>query len=157
MKKEACILLLFLMSSMYVFGQDSLSHSRNMKSVGILVGSGLIGIDYEQRVNDALGIQGGLGLLGCEASANLHFNASAAGAYISLAYKNIGFGTLSTIGPEFGNRWLFGETESWGIVVRLGVGKVLSTDEKFKIDFMRDHNIAEFPKAVLTYAIGICF
>lgn len=60
-------------------------------------------------------------------------------------------------GPEFVQRWFFGETQSWGITVQIGIGKILSVDPDFKRDILKEIDADKLPPVILTYGIGISF
>lgn len=82
------ILTLFFVLVLIVhsgFSQDQPAKTRNVKTVGLLIGGSLVGFDYEFRTNDYLGIQAGFGIVGYDLALNWHFENTVEGSYLSLA------------------------------------------------------------------------
>jgi hypothetical protein len=77
------------------------------------------------------------------------------GPYLSLNYKDLGFGVLRLAGVEYGYRWYF--KKNWGLAFQIGIGGVLNYSDKYKEDFIKSTGKENIPKAMLTYGIGITF
>jgi len=125
-------------------------------TVGILQGGGsLIGIDYEHRLNERIGVQIGAGFVGFGAGMNVHLDPVITSSAFSLQYWNQGlFGnTLSqrVIGVTYIYR-----SETNGLTGQLGLGYV-ATLGKLMVDFYKDKNIPHPPKIILMYSIGWTF
>ncbi len=130
---------------------NKLNSPINAATIGLLQGGSLLGFDYEVRLNQDFGIQFGTGLFGFAAAFNYHIDKATDGGFISLGYKNIGFGYFSTLGPEYGYRWFF--KENWGLNLQIGFGLFLSKNNEYKKDFPKAKNF----DGILTYSLGIVF
>jgi hypothetical protein len=139
------------------YAQDQAEEKRKLESpqnavtIGLLQGGSLIGFDYEFRVNDRFGVQVGTGIFGFAAGVNYHFTKATNGPFLSISYKNPGFGYMSTIGPEYGRRWFF--NDNWGISLQVGYGHIVSKSDEFKKEFEKDKTM----NGLLTYSLGIVF
>ena len=124
--------LVVLMFSSIAFSQEDSSavkEKRNLLGIGYQVGGGtLIGVDYEIRVHDFIGVHFGGGFAGYNAGINIHLSPVTKSNFVSISFEDGGFGLLNMITVEFGGLWGFGKTKNKGIYYNAGIVAILSID-----------------------------
>lgn len=164
-KRTLTAIALLLTLSTFVYGQDSLNvvkaenttptNDRNTLIIGYQIGGQtLIGVDYEIRLHDFVGIHLGGGLSGYTAGIKIHTNASKTSSFFNINLKDGGFGMIQTVGVEYGGRWVFNKEKSdFGLAFQIGFGAITSIDSQFETDFFD----GEAPPTIMTIGVGFGF
>ncbi|VAX36194.1 hypothetical protein MNBD_UNCLBAC01-382 [hydrothermal vent metagenome] len=102
--------------------------SRDVVAIGYQIGGfNLIGIDYEFRATDVIGIHAGIGFKGYTAGVKIHFKPTKDGGFINVNYKDGGFGEIDGWAVEYGSRKGFGGNAG-GFGFHYQVGLILITN-----------------------------
>jgi hypothetical protein len=153
MKKLVCLMAAFLFLEIS-YGQENpdSEQSRNVLAVGYQIGGyTLVGIDYEVRVHDFLGIHFGMGYTGYTAGVKIHTNEKKNSPFFNVSYKDAGFGLLKALGLEFGGRLVFSKKSEFGLHFQIGLAKILEIEENFE-EILFDNK--EAPPYMLSLGIG---
>ena len=98
---------------------------KNTFSIGYQIGGfTLIGINYEIRVQDFIGLNFGGGFAGYTAGLKVHTSPEKNSSFFNASYKDGGFGQISTIGLELGGRLPFSKRRDFGLHYQAGFGRI---------------------------------
>jgi len=108
--------------------------SRNIIAVGYQIGGyNLIGIDYEIRATDVLGVHVGVGITGYTAGVKLHWKPTKDGGFVNVSYKDAGFGLMNGWAVEYGSKNTFGRREgAFGFYYQIGLALITNLDPDLK-------------------------
>ena len=115
------------------------------------------GIEGDYRLTPRLGLNAGVGLWGYGGAVKYHFRTySMSGAYLSISYKDVGFGRQQSFGPEIGTVIGFGKNERFGLMLQLGYQFKTYPYESYESEFLKNIHGNSFlaVSAGLTIAIG---
>ena len=125
--------------------------NKNVFAVGYQIGGyTLIGIDYEVRIDDFLGLHLGAGFFGYTAGIKIHTTPLKNSPFFNINFKDGGFGLINVAGVEFGGRWVFSKKSDFGLHYQVGFVKILSVKKEFEEDFFNDGA----PEGMLSMGIG---
>lgn len=127
---------------------------RNVTAVGYQIGGySLVGIDYEHRVSNVLGVHGGAGYLGFTLGLKFHFKSGKDGTFINMSFKDGGFGRINGYALELGGRRAFkGIKGDLGIHSQIGVAMITQIDNTLAKQLGISKSI---PFASLSLGIGL--
>lgn len=125
---------------------------RNIFALGYQIGGlNLVGIDYEIRLHDFVGLHFGVGLLGYTAGLKIHTSPLKNSSFFNLSYKDLGIGMIDAIGMEYGGRWVFFKRSDFGLHYQVGLAFVTSYDK----DFVNTvYGSTDMPPAMLSTGLG---
>lgn len=107
--------------------------NRDVIAIGYQVGGlTLIGIDYEFRVHDYIGIHIGGGYRGYTAGLKAHFGRKKNSSFINVSFKDGGYGLIQTFAVEYGGRIPLNKTNDFGLYGQVGLANILSIDSEFE-------------------------
>ncbi len=111
--------------------------SRNVVAVGYQIGGfSLIGIDYEFRASDNIGIHAGVGYRGFTAGVKIHWRPTKDGGFINISYKDGGFGKIVGWAVEYGSRKSFRNSKSsFGFHYQIGLVLITELSAEFRRAF----------------------
>jgi len=127
---------------------------RNITAVGYQIGGFcLLGIDFEFRVHDFLGIHLGAGLQGYTAGIKIHTSPHRDSPFLNLSYKDGGFGLINTFGFEIGSRLVFNKRDNgrFGLHAQIGAGAITNISNEMSSLLYGNE---EAPSVILTIGIG---
>lgn len=125
---------------------------RNVFAVGYQIGGWtLLGMNYEVRFSDYVGVHFGVGLAGYTLGAKVHFDKYKNSSFVNLSYKDGGFGLVQTIGGELGGRLPFSKNGDFGLHAQIGIGYIVDIDSAFASEYFDN---GETPNMILTFGIG---
>ncbi|MCF6353010.1 MAG: hypothetical protein L3J06_08375 [Cyclobacteriaceae bacterium] len=126
--------------------------SRNVTAVGYQIGGfSLIGINYEFRASDNIGIHAGVGYRGFTAGVKIHWRPTKDGGFINISYKDGGFGEIIGWAVEYGSRRAFRKSKG-AFGFHYQVGLVLITD--LSPEFRRAFGGVEPPFPSISLGLG---
>jgi hypothetical protein len=129
------------------------SENRNVTAIGYQIGGwSLIGVEYEFRVHDYIGLNAGAGYSGWTAGLKIHTNDDKSSPFFNFSFKDGGFGLINTIGAEYGGRLVFIQKKDIALHSQVGIARLTYIDEGFEYDLF---NGAEAPDWWFTLGIGI--
>lgn len=112
--------------------EDLKIKNRNVFVAGFGIGS-IIGVDYEFRLSDLIGVHIGGGLIGYTGGVNFHFNDKKSGGFAGVGFQDFGFGALSLATVDGGGIWVFNQKKrDFGLYYRSGIGKLLAIDYNYE-------------------------
>ncbi len=130
-----------------------LSENRNIIAVGYQIGGyTLLGIDYEVRVHDYLGIHFGAGFLGYTAGIKIHTNKKKNSMFFNASWKDSGLGMLNGFALEGGGRWIWSKKRDFGLYYQAGILAINHIDDDFADILFGSVNV---PNAMLSMGIGL--
>lgn len=143
-------MVLFVLLAVFSFSfADS---DENNVAIGYQIGGNtLIGISYEIRMDDVIGIHFGGGYLGGGAGMRFHFNGDQHSPYVDVNFKDAGFGLMESIGVEIGGTFLCYEDGDAGFRGSFGLQKVISIDPEFKRKLLGSSDV---PPLMIALQIG---
>ncbi len=111
--------------------------SRNVTAVGYQIGGfSLIGINYEFRASDNIGIHAGVGYRGFTAGVKIHWRPTKDGGFININYKDGGFGEIVGWAVEYGSRRAFRKSKgSFGFHYQVGLVLITELSPEFRKAF----------------------
>jgi len=111
--------------------------SRDVVAIGYQIGGfNLIGIDYEFRATDVIGIHAGVGFKGYTAGVKFHFKPTKDGGFINVNYKDGGFGEIDGWAVEYGSRRGFGgNVGGFGLHYQVGLVLITNLSPEFRKAF----------------------
>jgi hypothetical protein len=108
------------------------SSSRHVLAVGYQLGGySLLGMEFEVRVHDYIGVTAGIGYRGLTGGFKLHTGSRKNSPFLLVSYKDGGFGLLNTVGFDLGGRLQFNSSSDLALHVQFGLAKVLYIDRRF--------------------------
>lgn len=139
--------------SLYEQQTVAIARNRNIFAIGYQIGGyTLIGLNYEIRVQDYIGIHFGGGIRGYTAGIKIHTNPMKNSGFFNINFKDGGFGLIKTAGVEYGGRWVFSRKSDFGLHFQFGLAKVLHVDDYFKDILFKDGNV---PDIMTSMGIGV--
>jgi len=125
----------------------------NIIAVGYQIGGyTLIGLDYEVRMSDYIGIHAGAGYLGYTLGVKIHIRTTRNSSFFNLSYKDGGIGLVGVFALEYGGKlMIIDRKNNFGLHCQAGLAKVLTMDERFK-DYMFHGEDA--PSLVISIGFG---
>lgn len=112
---------------------------KDLLGIGYQVGGAtLIGVDYERRFHDYIGIHFGGGLNGYNAGINIHLSPKPHSNYVSLSYEDGGFGLINLASVKYGGLFGFGKTKTFGIYYNIGLAAITSIDSELEDKLFKD-------------------
>ncbi len=97
------------------------SANRNVIALGYQIGGyTLLGVDYEIRVHDILGLHAGIGLFGYTAGIKIHTNKTKNSTFFNLSWKDTGLGLMNGFAVEAGDRWIWSKKRDFGLYYQGG-------------------------------------
>jgi len=111
--------------------------SRDVVAVGYQIGGfTLIGINYEFRASDNIGIHAGVGYRGFTAGIKIHWRPTKDGGFINISYKDGGFGEIVGWAVEYGSRKAFKKSKgSFGFHYQVGLVLITELSPEFRRAF----------------------
>jgi len=130
------------------------NESRDVVAVGYQIGGfSLVGVNYEFRATDVLGIHAGVGFMGYTAGVKLHFKPTKDGGFINASFKDGGFGLIKAYAVEYGSRRAFSKRKgSFGFHYQIGLAMVTEIDP----DLSRILGSSEDPPFIML-SLGVGF
>jgi hypothetical protein len=130
------------------------SNNKNILALGYQIGGYcLVGVDYEIRTGDYLGIHVGGGFAGFTTGIKVHTNPQKDSNFINFSFKDGGFGLIQAVAAEYGGRWVFNSNSSFGLHYQIGLMYVTHVSDKF-IEALYDDENKKMPKFNLSMGIG---
>jgi len=112
---------------------DVNTESRNVVAFGYQIGGySIIGVDYEIRASDYIGIHFGGGFAGGTAGIKFHFSPDKDSSFLNLSVKDGGFGLIEVIAFEYGGRWVFSDSSGLGLHYQIGAAYILHIDSEMR-------------------------
>lgn len=128
------------------FGQN-----RNIATLGYQIGGySLIGLDYEIRFHDYVGIHAGAGFLGYTYGLMIHTSPHKNSPFINFSFKDGGFGMLSAAAIEYGGHLVLNKQSGFALTFQIGLAKILKVQQAY-VDALFE---GEVPEAMLSMGIG---
>lgn len=125
---------------------------KNTVAIGYQVGGfSLIGINYEARIHNYVGLHAGAGLFGYTAGVKLHTSSDKNSTFFNANFKDGGFGLINTLGIELGGRLPFSKTGDFGLHYQLGFGRIRHVDPNFAAELFPLQDVPDF---IFTFGIG---
>jgi len=137
-------------------GNEKISRNKAPLIVGYqIAGHTYLGVDYEFKLTNLLGIHAGVGINGYTAGVKLHMNNCIECPHLNISFKDGGFGAIGTVGAEFAARLLtFKKNGRMAIFAQFGYGYlVYLSDEKRERLFSNKNT----PPGILTFSLGLSF
>lgn len=107
--------------------------NRNITTFGYQIGGySMIGMDYEVRLSNSMGLHAGLGYLGYTYGLMVHTNAKKNSPYFNFSFKDGGLGVLQVAAVEYGGRLVMNKRSGFGLTFQIGIAKVLKMNDAFK-------------------------
>ncbi|MGB0850512.1 MAG: hypothetical protein ACPGTP_04650, partial [Bacteroidia bacterium] len=123
--------------------------NRNTTSLGYQIGGlTLVGIDYEIRMHDYVGVHFGIGLMGYTGGLKFHTDKSKNSSFFNLSLKDAGFGLVKTAALEYGGRIPFIKSGDFGLHVQAGLAKWLYVDDVIAERLFPDGQVPEYGLSV---------
>ncbi len=130
---------------------DGNPRRRDVIAVGYQIGGfTLIGINYELRLADYLGLHVGFGLSGYTAGMKVHVGPKKNSPFFNFSYKDGGFGKIQVAALEFGGRIPLSKVHDFAIHGQIGVGNVFYMDN----ELAQKINNGVVPGYMLTLGVG---
>lgn len=132
---------------------------RNVVSLGYQIGGWtLVGVNFEYRLSDLLGVHAGGGITGVTAGLNFHTSPSKNSLYISPNFKDGGFGLIGSFCLELGGRIPFTKKsyEGFGLQLQGGLQQVLYIDPAFQ-EIQQKTLGSSFSVGTIAFSMGIGF
>ena len=130
---------------------DGNPRRRDVIAVGYQIGGyTLIGINYEFRMTDYLGLHAGVGFKGFTGGIKVHMGTKKNSPFINISYKDGGFGKLRVAAIEFGGRIPLSKIYDFALHGQIGVGNVFFMDG----EIAKKVNNGAVPDYMLTFGIG---
>jgi hypothetical protein len=129
--------------------------TRNVFAIGYQIGGfSALCFEYEFRTSDLLGINFGLGFFGLTGGLKFHTSDDKNSTFFNVSYKDGGFGQVSTLGVEVGDRLPFSKRNPDGIGFhfQIGAGKILEIDPAFENQVYKGKTAPPF---TLTLGLGL--
>lgn len=111
--------------------------SRDVIAIGFQIGGfSLIGIDYEFRATDIIGIHAGVGYRGFTAGVKFHWKPTKDGGFINVSFKDGGFGEIVGWAVEYGSRIPFRKSKrSFGFHYQVGLALITDLSPDYRKAF----------------------
>ncbi len=132
---------------------------RNLVAIGYQIGGWtLIGLEYEVRLNNVIGINAGIGITGFTGGLKFHTSPSKNSLYFSPNFKDGGFGHLGSLCFEMGGRIPFKKMSYNGLGLQLqgGLQLVQYISEEFQQNQQKLSGDS-FEVGTISLSIGIGF
>ncbi len=127
--------------------------NRNIIAVGYLIGGmNLIGVDYEIRIHDYIGVHIGAGFLGYTGGIKVHTNKKKNSMFFNISWKDAGLGLVNGFGIEAGGRWVWFKAKDIGLLYQAGFFVLNNIDTEFE-RLIYDNNNA--PPVSFSFGIGL--
>ena len=127
---------------------------RDIVAIGYQIGGfTLIGIDYELRLTDYLGLHLGFGFRGYTGGVKVHVGKKKNSPFFNISYKDGGFGDIRVAALEFGGRLPLSKKRDFGLHGQLGVGSILYLDDTLSQKLYQRTT----PSGTLTLTLGVGF
>ncbi len=127
---------------------------KDVKTVGFLISSSILGFNYERRIHKNFGIHAGAGFIGYTAGIKIHANAKPSSLFLNLSWKDTGLGYINGIGIEGGGRWIWSKERNFGLYYQAGFFIINRMDQNYKETQFTDKGL-DVPTVVLSYGIGL--
>ncbi len=127
---------------------------KDVKTVGFLISSSILGFNYERRIHKNFGIHAGAGFIGYTAGIKIHANAKPSSLFLNLSWKDTGLGYINGIGIEGGGRWIWSQKRNFGLYYQAGFFIINHMDQNYKKTQYTDKGL-DVPGVVLSYGIGL--
>jgi len=135
------------------YDERSQNTDRNITTIGYQIGGyNLIGIDYEVRLHDYIGVHFGGGFLGYTAGVKIHTNERTNSLFFNLSWKDGGLGQINGVGLEAGGRWIWFKSRDFGLLYQGGVFVVNHMSDAFKTAV---YGTAAVPPVMLSLGVGL--
>lgn len=155
MKSFVLSFVILFSLSCYSFSQQGTTANKDIVVVGYQIGGySLIGIEFEARMSDLIGINFGAGFLGFTGGVKLHTGPYKNSPAININYKDGGMGLVKVIATEFAWRIPFNNQDRVGFFIQGGLAKVLYMDRGVSIDLFKKR---EAPPYMLSFGAGLCW
>ncbi len=129
------------------------ANNRNVIAIGYQIGGyTLIGVDYEVRVHDYLGVHFGAGFIGFTGGLKIHTNKEKNSLFFNLSWKDAGLGIYNGFGIEAGDRWILSRKRDFGLYYQGGIFILNHIDSDFEQQL---YNGASAPPITLSLGIGL--
>lgn len=121
--------------------KEMVPQSRDVFAIGLgLGGISLVGINYEARLTNLLGVHGGVGYLATDFFGNNYFSYTGGlkihtgptknHSFINLSYKDAGIGMMGAAVVEYGDRVVFSKKKDFGMVWQAGLGVITHMNDE---------------------------
>ncbi len=108
-------------------------NNRNVIAIGYQIGGyTLLGVDYEVRVLDYVGIHFGAGFLGYTAGLKIHTNKTKNSMFFNASWKDTGLGLMNGFALEAGDRWIWSKKRDFGLYYQAGIFAINHIDSDFE-------------------------
>lgn len=125
---------------------------KNVLAVGYQIGGyTLVGIEYEARLTDIIGVSIGGGLKGFTGGVKVHIGPSKNSPFFNFNYKDGGFGLLKTVGVDFGGRWEWHKKSGFGLHYQVIFAKINQIDRELEEELFGDSGA---PDILITGGLG---
>lgn len=133
---------------------NKLENNRNTFSIIYQIGIfNLIGVEYEIRWTDYIGLNLGGGWKGFTTGLKIHTSKKGNSPYCLISYRNYGLGLVDVAALELGTRILFTQSPDFGIVLQGGIGNSFRVHSTLKKDYFK----GKVPTILFFGGVGITF
>lgn len=132
------------------------SGNKSMYTIGYQIGGHTyLGINYEYRILEQIGIHFGLGYSGYTAGIKLHLNDCIECPQLNISFKDGGFGEIGTFGAEFAARlFTLKKGGKLATYAQFGYGYITFLSEKKRQELFGNKSA---PEGIFTFGIGLNF
>lgn len=112
-----------------------------------------IGVEYEIRWTDYIGLNLGGGWKGFTTGLKIHTSKKHNSPYCLISYRNYGLGLVDVAAVELGTRILFTQSPDFGIVLQGGVGNPFRVHSTLEKEYFK----GKVPSVLFFGGVGITF
>lgn len=112
-----------------------------------------IGVEYEIRWTDYIGLNLGGGWKGFTTGLKIHTSKKRNSPYCLISYRNYGLGLVDVAAVELGTRILFTQSPDFGIVLQGGVGNPFRVHSTLEKEYFK----GKVPSVLFFGGVGITF